>query len=292
MIPKRLPSFLLEEKMYKPKTLHIGTAGIPNCLKKSSYPEALEYNKRNGLMGMEMEFVRGVRMKDTNIPLIKNFVDTYNMIITAHGPFYVNLNAQEEDKYEASVKRILDTARVAYQCGGYSITFHAAFYLKQDPKKVYQRVKESLTEIVHTLKAENIDIWIRPELTGKATQFGNLEELIQLSKDVEMVLPCIDFSHMHARLNGYNGYENFCSILEKLKQDLGQEALDNFHGHVAGIDYGPKGERKHLNFADADFAYKDLMKALHDYGVKGILICESPNIEEDAKLLHNIYSKL
>lgn len=278
--------------MIKPEKLHFGTAGIPLGIKKRGYIEGLEYNRDNNIMGMEMEFVRGVRMKPANIPLIKDFVAEHKMLLTAHGPYYINLNAQEDDKYEASLTRILDTARMAHQCGGYSITFHAAFYLKQDPEKVYKRVKDALQTIVNTLKTENINIWVRPELTGKATQWGDLDELIRIANDVEMVLPCIDFSHMHARHNGYNGYDNFSIILDKLATQIGEHALKNFHGHVAGIEYSAKGEKRHLNLNDSDFLYNDLLKALKSFDAKGIVICESPNIEEDAKMLSEKYQKL
>ncbi|MEW5821395.1 MAG: TIM barrel protein [Cyanobacteriota bacterium] len=278
--------------MIKPKKLHFATAGIPLCIKDRDYIKGLQYNLDKNLSGLEMEFVRGVRMKEKNIPLIKEFVKNNNFLLTAHGPYYINLNAQEDDKYEASLKRILDTARMAHKCGAYSITFHAAYYLQQDPDKVYDRVKKALTDIVNTLKSENIEIWVRPELTGKSSQWGNLEELIQISKDVEMVLPCIDFSHMHARLNGYNGYDNFSRILESMATKIGEVALESFHGHVAGIEYTNKGEKKHLNLQDSDFKYKELIKALNDFHVKGLIVCESPNIEEDTKLLADLFHSL
>lgn len=278
--------------MIKPDKLHFGTAGIPICTKDKGYLKGLEYNKKNNINGMEMEFVRGVRMTKTNIPLIKKYASDNDMIITAHGPYYINLNAQEEEKYQASVTRILETAKMAYQCGGYSVTFHAGFYLKQDPEKVYKKIKKAMEDIVNDLKDENVEIWVRPELTGKAPQWGDLNELIRLSNEVEMVLPCIDFSHMHARLNGYNGYDNFSKILETLAKGLGDRVLENFHGHVAGIEYSAKGERRHLDLDDSDFLYKDLLKALKDFNVKGIMICESPNIEGDTKLIADYYSSL
>lgn len=278
--------------MIKPKKLHFGTAGIPLCIKDRDYIKGLKHNLENNIAGLEMEFVHGVKMKEKNIPLMKEFVNNNEFLLTAHGPYYINLNAQESDKYEASLKRILDTARMAHQCGAYSITFHPAFYLKQEPDMVYARVKKALEDIVSTLKSENIDIWVRPELTGKPTQFGSLEELVRLASEVEMVMPCIDFSHMHARLNGFNGYDNFSKILEKMATEIGEVALANFHGHVAGIEYTSKGEKKHLNLQDSDFKYKELIKALKDFNVKGILICESPNIEEDAKLLSELFHSL
>ncbi|HOB22894.1 MAG TPA: hypothetical protein PKI30_08590, partial [Bacillota bacterium] len=102
---------------------------------------------------------------------------------------------------------------------------------------------------------------LRPELMGKPTQFGSLEELLRLSQELP-VLPCLDFSHFHARTGEFNTFEEFASILEQLEQALGEEALKNLHLHISGIDYGPKGERKHLVFADADFNYQELMNVL------------------------------
>jgi deoxyribonuclease-4 len=278
--------------MIKPEKLHFATAGIPLAVKKKGYIEGLKYNLERGITGMEIEFVHGVKIKNEYVPQIKEFAEQNNMLITAHGPYYINLNAVEEEKIEASKIRILDTARKALECGGYSITFHAGFYLGQDPDKVYKCIKIALEDIIQTLKSENIKIWVRPETTGKATQFGSLDELIRLSKEIDMVMPCVDFSHMHARVNGLNGYDNFAKTLETLGNELGEKALKNFHGHVAGIEYSAKGEKRHLNLNDSDLKYKELLKALHDFEVTGTIICESPNIEEDTQLLATDYSKL
>jgi len=38
--------------------------------------------------------------------------------------------------------------------------------------------------------------------------------------------------------------------------------------------------------------YKELLKALYDYKVAGLLICESPNLEEDALLLKETYASI
>ena len=38
--------------------------------------------------------------------------------------------------------------------------------------------------------------------------------------------------------------------------------------------------------------YKDLMKAMKEFNVKGALVCESPNIEDDCKLLKDYYLSL
>ena len=277
--------------MTKFKRLNFITAGMPLRTGKGSYPDAFDILKEMDLDGMELEFVHGVRMKDEHREFVKEM--SKDFIITAHGPFYINLNSQEPDKIDASVQRIIDTAAVASKAGAFSITYHAAFYMGKDKQTVYNQVKTQTKRIIDILEQEKIKVWIRPETTGKATQWGDLEEIINLSKEFEQVLPCVDFSHLHARSAGkYNTYDEFSKILEQIGTKLGQYALDNFHGHLAGIEYTAKGEKQHLNLENSDMNYKDLIKALKEFDVKGALVCESPNIEDDCKLLKNYYLSL
>lgn len=271
--------------------LNFITAGMPLTTGKGSYPSAFEILKNMELDGMELEFVHGVRMSDEHRNFVKD--KSKDFVITAHGPFYINLNSQEADKIDASVQRIIDTASVASQAGAFSITYHAAFYMGKDKETVYNQVKEQTKRIIDVLEREKIDVWVRPETTGKGTQWGDVDEIIRLSKEFEKVLPCIDFSHLHARSVGaYNTYDEFSRVLEKLGNEVGQYAIDNFHGHLAGIEYTAKGEKNHLNLENSDMNYKDLLKVLKEFDVKGALVCESPNIEEDCKLLKEYYSSI
>lgn len=266
---------------------------MPLSTGKGGYPKALDIIEEMGLDGMEVEFVHGVRMSDETRQFLNKTAKEKNLVLTAHGPFYINLNSREEEKVEASVNRIIDTAATANDFGGYSITYHAAFYMGKDKEVVYEQVHRQTEKIVKILNDNNLKMWIRPETTGKATQWGDYEEIIRLSKDFEQVLPCIDFSHIHARTGGeYNTYDEFCKILDRIGTELGDFALNNFHAHLAGIEYTSKGERRHLIFEESDMNYKDLLKALKVFGVKGALVCESPNIETDAKILKDYYMSL
>ena len=274
--------------------LNFLTAGMPLSTGKGSYGRAFEILEEMSLDGMELEFVHGVRMSDETRKLVKTATKEKKLILTAHAPFYVNLNAREEEKVDASVQRVFETALAGRDTGAFSITFHAAYYLGQDKEVVYNQVKTQISRIVELMEKENFKIWIRPETTGKGTQWGDLDEVIRLSKDFEnIVLPCIDFSHLHARSAGeYNTYDEFSYILESIAKKIGRFALDNFHGHLAGIEYTQKGERQHLNLKESDMNYIDLLKVLKEFEVKGALVCESPNIEGDAKLLKETYLSL
>jgi len=224
---------------------------------------------------------------------IKETSTKNNKLLTCHGQYFINLSSLEKHKIVASKQRILNAANIANLCGAWSLTFHAGFYQKQDNDKVYEMIKKELKSISKELRDNNNKIWIRPETTGKGTQFGTVNEILKLSNDVEQVMPCIDFSHLHARSNGkYNTKEEFDNVLGSVEKSLGKEGLSNMHMHLSGINYGEKGERNHLILNESDMNYKDFLRSLKEYKVKGMLICESPNIEDDAKLLKETYSKI
>ena len=273
--------------------LHFLTAGLPLSSEGKGYKRGLELIKEMNLDGVEVEFVHGVRMNETNQKLVKEFAEAPEYAITCHGPYYINLNSQEEEKIDASVERILETARMAKLIGAYSITFHAAFYMKQSSDIVYNTVYKSMEKICSILDSENNTVWIRPETTGKGTQWGTLEEIVKLSKEFKQVLPCVDFAHIHARNNGiYNTYDEFSKMLDFMGKELGSDIFNNFHAHLAGIEYSVKGEKNHLILEESDMNYKDLLKVFKEFDVKGVLVCESPNIEGDTKLLKDYYLSL
>ena len=271
--------------------LNFLTAGQPLSTDGAGYERAFQILEELKLDGMELEFVHGIRISEKSKNHVTNA--SKNMVLTAHAPFYINLNAKEPEKIESSIKYITDTAELTKELGGYSITYHAAYYMGKDKENVYETVKSATQKIIDNLKMSNNDIWVRPETTGKGTQWGDLDEVIKLSNDFEQVLPCIDFSHLHARSIGlFNTYDEFCRIFERIGTEIGDYALESFHAHAAGIEYGDKGERKHLIFEESDMNYKDLLKAFKKFDVKGVLVCESPNIEGDAQLLKAYYESL
>jgi deoxyribonuclease-4 len=274
--------------------LFFGTAGIPiSTPEPRSTQKGVEWVRGLGLDALELEFVHSVNLNEQKALQVKNAAEKNNICLTCHGSYYINLNSADEQKVNDSVQRILQGARVAEYAGASSITFHAAFYQKVSPEQTFSKVKKELEKITAQLKSTKNKILIRPETTGKATQFGSLEELLELSSQLEQVLPCIDFSHLHARSAGkLNSYPEFVSVLEKSEKALGKEFLKNLHCHVSGIAYTEKGERNHLELKDSDFKYKELIQALKEFNCAGTIICESPNIEEDALLLKKTFEKL
>jgi deoxyribonuclease-4 len=273
--------------------LLFGTGGVPVSAKSRSTEAGIERIAELGLGCMEIEFVQGVKMSPKAAVSVGELAAKKKVVLTAHGPYFINLNAVEPEKVHMSKERILQTARIAALFGARSITFHAAFYLKSTPAETYAVVKRHLEEVVNTLRREGNKVTISPEVTGKPSQFGTLEEMLQLSNEIEGVAPCLDFSHWHARTGKANSYQEFLDILDQIERKLGRQALDNMHIHLSGIAYGKKGEIKHLMLPDSDLQYAELLKALKERKAKGVVICESvPDLEKDALLLQQTYRAL
>lgn len=273
--------------------LLFGTAGIPISAKGLGTVEGVEEVKKLNLDAMELEFVRNINISKEKAPKVKEVAEKNNIILTCHAPYFINLNSADNKKLKQSIDRILNSARIANLCGGYSVCFHPGFYMKDTKEKTFENIKDTIKEIVKTLKNENNKIWIRPETTGKESQFGDLNELLKISSEIEQVMPCVDFSHVHARSNGkFNSLEEFSEILKLIEKKLGKKALENMHIHVSGIAYSAKGEKNHLDLEESDFKYKELLKALKEFKCKGVLISESPNIEGDGILMKKYYDSI
>lgn len=273
--------------------LLFGTAGIPLSSRAPSTEAGIERIKELGLGCMEIEFVQGVRMRAATAEEVGKVAAHTGIKLSAHGPYWINFNSHEPDKLAASRLRLLQTARIGALCGVTNAIFHPAFYQGDPRDVVYERVKENVQEVLTTLRGEGNKVVLRPEVMGKPTQFGDLEEIIRLSAELDDgVGPCLDFAHMHARTGKNNSYEEFVAILDRIKRRLGPQAIEAIQIHVSGIEYTAKGEKRHIPLKESDFKFREFVRALKDMKAKGMVICESPNLEEDALTLQGAYHAL
>lgn len=269
--------------------LLFGTAGVPHSSPGPSSLAGIKHIADLGLDCMEVEFVKGVKMGSDTAKKISNSAQKLGIKLSVHAPYYINLNSPDKGKWLASQERILNSARLAALCGAENIVFHCGYYGEGPPENAFQNIKMGLKEITSILKSERTPVSLRAETMGKKSQFGSLEEILFLCREVDGLLPCLDFCHIHAREGKVNSYLEFYRILTKVSKKLGKESLSNLHIHISGVEYSAKGEIKHLNLKESNFKYDEWIQALKDFDVKGMVICESPFQEQDAIMLKDLY---
>ena len=272
-----------------PRGLLFGTAGVPFSSDDDSSLAGIERVKSLGLDCLEIEFVQGVKMGLDTARKVRERAAALGVRLSVHAPYHVNLNSEDPGKRLASQERLLKTARIGDACGAKSAVFHAAFYGKDSPERTYEAVRSELKTVMSILRSERLGIALRIETMGKRAQFGSLDEVLSLCREVDGLQPCLDFSHLYAREGKVNSYDEFQRVFGKVARKLGPRALKNVHIHIAGIHYGDRGEIKHLNLEETDYRYDEWLQALRDLAVEGMVICESPNLEADAVMLKKLY---
>ncbi len=278
-----------------PLSFLFGTVGSPSGTPKKPGGSvgAIGYSKSIGLNTLELGWVQSVRVTEATCELIKAARDEHEVSLSVHAPYFINLNALAEE-WPKSRKRLMDAAHYGYLAGATDIIFHPGSYFGNPPADVLKIAIPRLKGCIDELKKNGDKVTIRPETMGKSAMLGSIDDAIAMSEAMDMVQPCIDFAHMHARPGdgSMNTYEEWSKLLENYKKRLGAKSLKSLHIHLSGIEYGEKGEKKHLTLADADLDLKALFKALHDFGCAGRILCESPIMEEDALNMKKVWIKV
>lgn len=262
----------------KNERLRFGTVGSPQTSTGSGTVAAIHHIRELGLDHLEIAWVQSVRVNDETCALIKAAAEQRGVTLSIHAPYFINLNSLTDDLMQKSDARLLAAARKGYLAGAKDIIFHPGSYHSQPPEQVYERAKEKLIELTGILRSEGVNVNLRPETMGKSAMFGTLDEVIQLTKDVPGIMPCVDWAHLHARTgNGtFNTYEEFADALSRLKAGLGEDGMGKLHFHLSGIAYTAKGEKEHVPLNEADLRYRELLQAFIDFNVGGTAAVEAP----------------
>ena len=254
--------------------IKIGPAGTGG-----SSEEGFKRIREAGLDAVEIEFTYSIWMKKEDAVKLKELNKKLKLDFSIHCPYYINLASLERVKVHASKNRILKSCEMGHYLGVKYIVFHAGFYQGREKEEVYQMIKKEMLDMQKVIKAKKFDVVLAPETTGKASQFGDLDELIRLKKEIKCGL-CVDFAHIKARNNGVIDYD---SVMKKLK------GLGHIHAHFSGIEFSAKGERRHKLTVEKEV--KELFKYLKKYKIDCTIINESPDPFGDAvkmkKLLRN-----
>ena len=288
-----------------------GVAGFPVNFFDSSYGKKREnifkWLNEIGLNVIELQCTYGIRMKEEQALLYRKLAKENDILLTVHAPYYINLgslnpqvveNSKNEIKKAFALAELLDAKRIIFHPGGgYGKT-------KEDRIQGIERLIHSLQDIKSDINSSVIKLY--PEIGGKISALGSLEEIIQICKQVDYAYPCIDLAHLHARqIGGMSNSSNIVHSLNIIEQELGRDILEKTHFHVYPVDYTEKGEKVHKAFGDKienieEIHLKgeeylprasDYITAIKEKKLAPITICEAHNTQDvGAMLMRDIYN--
>ncbi|MBI4895503.1 MAG: TIM barrel protein [Candidatus Aenigmarchaeota archaeon] len=233
----------------------------------------LEHYHKLGLTACEIAFTYGVYIhKKEDAEEIEKAAKKLGIKLSIHAPYWINLNSKEKKKTQESMKRILDCCETGELLGANLVVFHPGYYGGMDKEQTFQNIKKAILKVKQEIKKHKWKINIAAETTGKINVFGSVDETERLVHETGCSF-CIDFAHILAREKKID----FKYILSKLKSK-------ELHIHFSGIEYGEKGERRHIKTNKEKL--KDLLLNLKKYAESReiVIINESPYPIEDSVL--------
>ena len=256
--------------------------------------QSASWVKNMGLDAFEYSFGRGVLMSEERAVSIGKAFKQNNVQISVHAPYYINFANADPEMIEKSIGYVVKSAEMVKLMGGNRIIFHPATQGKDERATAVNRSLDNLkklTQVIYNLDMQ--DLIYCPETMGKLAQIGTIEEVTQMCKIDKIYTPAVDFGHINSREQGSlvdkQAYKN---RLEYMISELGYERMKHFHVHFSKIQYGAKGEIKHLNFDDVVYGpdFEPLAEALIDLKLEPTIICESAGQQDkDALFMKELY---
>ncbi len=249
-------------------TIKFGPAGLGGVKQAI---DNLEMYHKLGLKACEIAFTYGVYIKDKKDAIkIGEAAKRLGIKLSIHAPYWINLNSKDKEKIEKSKQRILRCCEVGGWLDACIVVFHPGYYAGMDKAESYENIKKAIIEIQKEIKKNKWNVKLAPETTGKVNVFGSIDEINRLVEETGCGF-CIDFAHILARYKQVD-YE---FIKKKFKK------YENWHVHFSGIEYGEKGEKRHIKTKEEN--WKKLFKGLpKDKDI--VIINESPFPVQDSVL--------
>lgn len=274
-----------------------GPAGNSISFTKMGYKSSLqvpEYLTVIGLNAFEYQCGRGVNIGTGKATELGIIAKEKGITLSLHAPYYISMSSVDEEKRLNSIKYILASARAVKAMGGNRIVVHTGSCGKISREEALILAKDTMKKSLDALDDEGLgDIHICPETMGKVNQLGTLDEVIELCKLDERLIPCIDFGHLNARdLGFFKTKDDYKIVYEKIENNLGIDRLKSFHSHFSKIEYTAGGEKRHLTFEDTVYGpdFEPVMELSAKKNCNNIFICESDGTQaEDSKKMKDYY---
>ena len=276
-----------------------GPAGVPPMfrLMGADLPDVPRLLREEGLDALEYEAVRWGPKPQIRQELAQKLgaaARENDVRLSLHGSYFINLSGTK-DVVEASKRRLIASATAADWMGAYVMVFHTGFYGRFEKEYAFKTCLNALKEVRAEMRSLGLHVKLGPETMGRKFQVGSLDEIITLNQEVEGTQLVVDWAHLHALHQGtLKKTEDFRAIAEKVEQKLGTEALKSMHCHFSKIEFTAQGEKRHHTLDEEKYGpdFRMLAEVIADFQMHPTMICESPNLDVDARKMQEILKQV
>ncbi len=268
-----------------------GPAGVPQMFRKMGaklvdVPKLLREEKLDAFEYAAVRWGQVPQIRQEHAEALGAESKRNDVLLSVHGSYYINLFGDKE-VVEASKRRLIACATAAQWMGAYSVIFHPGFYGENGKVATFRMCVEALREINQKLKGLGIEnVKLGPETMGRHSQFGTVDEILEICHTVENTQLVIDWSHLHARTGGgLRTVDDFRNVVVKAEEKLGTEAVRNMHCHFSKIEYTYKsGERRHLPLDEPGYGpeFEKFAQLIVEFKLRPVVICETMLQDIDA----------
>ncbi len=230
----------------------------------------------------------GIARSYLELRQLSDMAEELDVELSIHTPYYMDLVGEGELSIR-SMDSIKWAGLMGKELGATVVVTHMGLYGEVSQKTAQKHITDKIGTLAKWYKKHGIDVPIGLELSGRQEIFGSLQEVTKTCKDVDGVMPVINFAHYHARENGIlREPKDFNELLDELWEFVPGE----FYAHFSGVEHEGGNEKRFTSIKKGDLRFEPLAEAIVDRNQPITVISGSPLLEHDAMYMKVILERV
>jgi deoxyribonuclease-4 len=247
-----------------------------------------------GLDALEYAAVHGLKTKEDKAIIIGDLAKSSRIAMSMHAAYYISLASKTPRVRETSKARLVKALRFAPLMNVKRIVFHPGYVGGLRMNEAHNIIRDALRSVWESAGDQAGGAVLAPEIAGKLSAYGSIDQIIQLCQEVDGCIPTIDWAHLYARSQGaINDKQSYLEVLTRFEHELGDLFLNNMHFHISGITFTEKGESAHRPLGkEWGPDILPLIEVVQECGYKPTFISESTNPLQGALYAKFLFEEL
>jgi deoxyribonuclease-4 len=265
--------------------IRVGPARMPS---RESPDDAIQVLLSHGYNACEIDFESGFWMDYPFAERLGELAREHDVALSVHAPLFGFMGHLEASgrKFTSAVGALDRSAGIVAASGAELVVFHPGFLLGRSRDDAIASVVEQLGMLRERLEQKQRGVPFGIEVMGRVRDLGSVDDVVEISRQLDWVRPVLDFAHMHATSDGaLLDAEPFRAALALADGVLEQGAP--FHIHFSDIAFANRNETKHLSYGEGTLRAEPLRDALAAFDRPATVISESPD-EESSQAIRSV----